>query len=458
MILDPNLISQSTPRTLGGIMNPEDSRKLGITIGIVRDTDDPEQLGRLRVFCPTVDNEHTAIDDLPWCLYGSPFGGSISDLAVGPDKQIVQGTLSYGFFAVPKVGANVLVMFLDGDPNTRVYFGSIFGLGGLGRSLPSGHNYDSAGKFGKFTEEERGNILVSEHAKESGLMLGDWYQNRGGFERAVGISKIKRTKIGNGKDGYAPNPNNPNKLDPQSYVWTTPGQHFLLMSDAADSSRVRLKSALGNQIILDDTNERIYIATQTGKNFIEMDSCGLIHIYSDDAISFHTKTDFNITADNSINMISPSINIKGTKNVSIDGTCCLNLKSSSGDVNIESGKTTHIKAGQHINQQAAATLSLIASVGNFSISGTGVNITGYDDIRFSARNFQTNGDMKIRGGLKVADNIVGNIGGSAISPNPPGSPRSADSAPSPAQPSITPQHEPWPRPAGKGPRNKFWRP
>lgn len=37
-----------------------------ITDGIVKDTEDPQQNGRLKIWCPSLDGENVDIDFLPW--------------------------------------------------------------------------------------------------------------------------------------------------------------------------------------------------------------------------------------------------------------------------------------------------------------------------------------------------------------------------------------------------------
>ena len=85
--------------------------------------------------------------------------------------------------------------------------------------------------------------------------------------------------------------------DPQTYSWTTPGFHSLSMQDNAENCRIRFRTTHGHQIIMDDTNERIYISTAGGKAWIEMDEAGNIDMYAERNISMHAGKDINFAAD-----------------------------------------------------------------------------------------------------------------------------------------------------------------
>jgi hypothetical protein len=103
----------------------------GITIGRVVSTDDPQQMGRLFVLCPDLgdppDLDPADFTSLPICTYMTPFGGSTtSELARGPEDTYSQGPLNYGMWAIPKVGALVGVMCINGVTSKRVWVGSIY--------------------------------------------------------------------------------------------------------------------------------------------------------------------------------------------------------------------------------------------------------------------------------------------------------------------------------------------
>lgn len=78
-------------------------------MGLVEESADPEKLGRLKVRVPTVfgASGQIGVDELPWAIpFGMPAGGS---------------DLSGGFSWLPAVGDQVMVMFLDGEPEKPVW-------------------------------------------------------------------------------------------------------------------------------------------------------------------------------------------------------------------------------------------------------------------------------------------------------------------------------------------------
>ena len=106
--------------------------------GVVVDTSDPQQMGRVKVWCPAIDGarDQYSVINLPWANYVSPLAGQTLNYPAGAEGAITPGFQSYGFWAIPKVGATVLVAILYGDVNRRYYIGSTFGDHG-NRSLPT---------------------------------------------------------------------------------------------------------------------------------------------------------------------------------------------------------------------------------------------------------------------------------------------------------------------------------
>lgn len=90
------------------ISSPNQKQKnSGIYIGMVRDNADPDKLGRLKVTVPGY-NDNTSLDDLQWFDYVAPFGGYKDE----------------GFFFIPAVGAEVVVLFPMGGEK-GLWFGTL---------------------------------------------------------------------------------------------------------------------------------------------------------------------------------------------------------------------------------------------------------------------------------------------------------------------------------------------
>jgi hypothetical protein len=94
--------------------------------GVVEDTADPLTLGRVRIrIRPMMHNSTIVNDALPWAVPAFPIHGGAGS--------------GFGFFAVPRVGAEVWVFFEMGDPMQPVYFAEA--SNGV-KGLPAGKDTD----------------------------------------------------------------------------------------------------------------------------------------------------------------------------------------------------------------------------------------------------------------------------------------------------------------------------
>lgn len=362
--------------------------RYNIVDGIVLATDDPQQMGRVKIWCPAVDGDDYNVDLIPWATYLSPFAGQTSSFPAGADGTVSEGLHSYGFWAIPKVGARVVVAMMYGDVNLRVYLGSIFTPHG-NRSLPVGRNRPDIGPAPVTDTFDPVEPQTSHLKAQFGGQLGAAEaQSRGAYERSVAQGADER----NGTEGYQ-RAMQGEGLDPQTYCLTTPGRHALIFQDNPATGRLRLKTADGHQIIFDDANERIYMSTSKGKSWVEMDADGHIHMYGAASVSVSAGEDINFSA--------------------------------VGNVNIAAGKNVNIAAAGHAR---------ISACDDVSISGKVVNIesTGKFNILAAAPLLMTSPNISMNGA-------------------PAGKAECAD------KPGITPNHEPWTRPATKGSRGKNWK-
>jgi phage gp45-like len=445
-----------------------------ITDGIVKDTEDPQQNGRVKIWCPALDGEEFDIDLIPWAEYATPFGGVTNDFNAGRNKTKSQGPTSYGFWALPKMGAQVLVFLLNGDPSRRFYFASYYGLH-RNRSLPGGRNKNESGAPGPFTDTYDPLQPAYDNMRTAfqGNMGSPQAKSRGWFQRQVAQDKTDK----DGKDGYEPNPVDGKYLDPQSYCFVTPGHHMFVMDDSAHNARIRLKTCEGNQVIIDDSNERIYVSTAKGKTWIELDEDGHIHVFGSQSVSLRAGKDVNIYADRDINLeAGNNINTKSVK-----GTTKITAK---GDIHIRSEASIlqtgcdefHICAtngyyvtAKDIHQKAENSILNTADGGNIDFKsanefciGNGsmsINMTG-GSFKLNAKN----GTMDFGSNLTFGANtiITRQNGGSSKAYSPfygkrdPAISDDSVCAEEAEGPSVVPGHEPWKRPASAKQRNKYW--
>ena len=351
--------------------------------GVVVDNADPQEMGRLKIYCPAVDGDNIVVDVIPWAVYVSPFGGQAYNYPAGGQAGTAAGPVSYGFWAIPKLGAQVLVSFLYGDPGQRVYLGSIVANHG-NRSLPNGRNTATGAPT-----SDSGEVIepmTSYLTDQFGDLSTSIARTRGAYERqAASQAPPPKTDA----EGYttrvikAPDPD-VGALDPSTYCITTPGRHAIIMQDDPRFARVRVKTADGSQIILDDANERIYVSVAGGNAWVEIDRDGHVHVYSGASISMAANADVNITA--------------------------------GGDVNIQAGKNVNIAAKGYARLSACSDIALSADADVYLTSGAGMNILAANDIIQTGSNIHLNGPQ-------------------------------ATQAPCATEPPLIPNHEPWNRPA-----------
>jgi phage gp45-like len=424
--------------------------------GQVVDTNDPNQMGRVRAWIPALDGEDFNIQDIPWAEYASPFFGFTVAYPGGETTTPNYSDVAYGFWAIPKVGATVCIFCMNGSPQSRYYFASTLRLH-RNRSLPAGRNVDFNNYMGPWGDsgDGEGNLNPVQPAYDN---LRTQFQNkitqseaitRGAYERNV----AQGADVRNGEEGYSISPADSSYLDPQTYCLVTPGRNAIIMQDDPHFARLRLKTAEGHQIIFDDANERIYVSTSKGNTWLELDQDGHINIFGTQSISFRTGSDFNIFADGNINLEAGNgINLRSDKN-DIRLTAAGNyqvqaagniLETACGIFDITAEKDIHISAVKDLNAKSSQGVFLTGGAGVDVRSGKTIKLTASSDLGLGA------------GGNLIASgsNIYLNSGSA------PTAKAAADSmcAEQATSPSVIPGFEPWTRPISETTRGPFWKP
>lgn len=318
-----------------------------LCMGVVKDNADPAQHGRLKIYIPSIDTKDFKVEDLPWAVYCSPFGGTTADFIVGRDSSKVPGASAYGFWAIPKNGAQVLVGFIEGEPTVRFWMGCFF-QPELNRTMPQSINSppisSEIDESGMWPQAE-----IPHYAKnlgEAGLGPGSkHWKTRGGWERSISYPQNK-TRDKPRDDGYFTKPLEPEKSDSQTISMTSPGRHYWAMHDVDEYCRFRLKTTEGTQIIMDDTNERIYISTARGRNWIEIDEgSGKIYFYTAAKFNIHSENDLNLYSSENINIVAKKrINIQSEERaVKIQAKRNVEVLSTDANIKISASRDMHLK-------------------------------------------------------------------------------------------------------------------
>lgn len=380
-----------------------------LTTGIVVDVSDPQEMGRVRVLCPTLGDpdleQLESMENVPWASYMSPIAGLTNGITRGPTETTDRGDIAYGFWSIPTIGSQVIVACLDGDVQMRIWMGCLYETGST-HTMPHGRFFaNSSSVDGPGTSAERPINSLRRSLKEA---FGNSYEfiSRGAdytvsalhpdlvltAQSSVADDKNKRIELPSGTiieytQGYSDIPRDPTMSDTresQTSSWVTPGFHAISMDDRKDNCRIRIRTTMGHQIILDDTNERVLINTSGGRAWIEMDAIGNIDMYAERHLAIHsikdmsfttdgkmrfaaqqgfhfsTPKDFRVSTGEDINLRSQqNIRIKTLQNTLIDSDQQISIKSTQ-DMKLESTATFNIKGGPATNIQATTTVNISA--------------------------------------------------------------------------------------------------
>lgn len=320
--------------------------------GVVVNTNDPQQQGRVQVWCPGLDGDDVDYDALVWAKVAVPFAGQAVNYPAGSTSTKTEGPVSYGIWCVPQVGAIAVVTLLYNDPNQRRVTGFTYPDHG-NRSMPVGRNRLDISPAPvsdalKPIEPQTSNLKV----QFQGNLSAPEAKTRGAYERQAAQDKDVR----DGTEGYQKTPiSGNNALSPQTFAITTPGRHSLIFQDCPETGRVRIKTADGHQMIFDDANERIYISTCHGKTWVELDRDGHINFFGAASFSVAAGGDINLTAGGNVNISGKNVNIAASGTALI--SACGNAGLSGSNLFLESGGALNIlAAGQML--QSASTIHL----------------------------------------------------------------------------------------------------
>lgn len=401
-----------------------------ITLGTVVSNTDPHQMGRLKIICQGLgDNQDDLTgDSLPWATMMSNFGGTTNSTAKrGPgDGVSSKGPIAYGMWNIPRVGSTVVVACIDGDPYYRIWMGSVFDQGSVS-SLPHGRYFYQGGKGepdGPLDSyEEPIEPLYTNLGKAFGAKKGNYeWRTRGADFSVAGnvaefteyapsthpdetVKKAFKSKDGKSfdvKNGYAAGRVDGQEAREESSVfsWTTPGFHTIAMDDRPENCRIRVRSTCGAQILMDDTNERMYISTPQGENYIEMDYNGNIDIHGR-RVAIHSTKDMNFTSDETIrffgktgiHMVTPKvINMQAAQDINIGTNQNVRVKALQG-IFTESVGATNVKATKEINVTSATSASVKATKNILIEAGAAANVKAG-----AAANVQAGAGMNLKAG------------------------------------------------------------
>ena len=284
--------------------------------------------------------------------YLSPFAGNTSVRYEGTnagDFNDVQK--SYGFWMIPPdIGATVMVIFIDGDPNQGYFFGCVQDTfqnhmtPGIAASKQVAMTDEQRRKYGtdylpvaEFHKKSRkiDNPNAERFAKPIHPFADRLLQQGLLLDTVRGVtSSSARREVPSGVFGIS----TPGPLDDspgakrgkigyegntQAPVSRLGGTTFVMDDGDVNGQNelVRIRTRTGHQILMHNSQDLIYIGNSKGTAWIELTSNGKIDIFAQDSVSIHTEQDFNFRADRDINFeAGRNIHVRAGKNMETNVT------------------------------------------------------------------------------------------------------------------------------------------
>lgn len=384
------------------------------------------KMGQLLVYIPDFGGEKTdPKNQIPvsYCspYYGYTYGTNNQDTNPdAPDAQFTTGQ-SYGMWMVPPdVGNKVLVVFAAGDRGRGYWIGCIYDsmshhmVPGLSRNVGSnadGTNNDKskppnpANSALGLANGESVSTVVEAYVKSGETLKGDAIKTSPRYVHewqnlilvGQGLDKDKvRGAISSSSLRESPSNvygiSTPGRsvTEGAKQVSSTPaenkdqaiiarkGGHSFVMDDGDATgvdNLIRLRSSGGHQILMNDTEQILYIASANGEQWLEFSSDGSINVFATKGFNLRSKGEMNLHADKSINIHSgDTVNINGTTAVNVTSQTAVNVKSP-GTVTVGANGQLQLfgKGGASLLSGAGLNMS---SNGDCNMTGTKINMGG----------------------------------------------------------------------------------
>lgn len=334
-----------------------------IYVGFVKGVNDSQYMGRLKVFIPELGGDPNDVNSYYTVTYASPFAGatSVYDNTNGPAYQDSQR--SYGFwFVPPNLENEVVCAFINGDPSRGIWFGCLYQqfMDHMVPGIP-GDPASNGIPVGEYNKLNTG-INVSNPTRPIYAPLADQLAIEGldkDAARGITTSGARRE-------------------DPPNSVYgiLSPGGQQFVMDDAPGAKFIRLRTQLGTQVLIDDSEGFVYINSRDGASWVELGTNGEINIYGLGDISIRSQGTLNLRADNDIRMEagrSVFIKARGETGNNVTGTPSA---ANPGSGQILKATTTNTAQTPTITPDMTSATIIVATN---AITGTfvpGMSITG----------------------------------------------------------------------------------
>ena len=398
----------------GGVIS-----EYGPFYGVVMNNIDPARMGRIQVYIEAfADGNMQDTSKWTWVRYLPQFYGHTP--AQGPtttEGDFTSNPHSYGmWFTPPDIGITVVCVFVNGDRSKGYYLGSVVdeGLIHMLPAIGAENNYlagnpnqeayfasaalqpvteintgndrlDNAAEYfdqakpihsviastlfqqGLARDTERGPIRSTAQRESPSSVFGVSSPGRAIYQGGLKPNDIK-TKLNSGTV----------KPDDLRVIGRM-GGHSLVMDDGDIDGRnqlLRLRTAKGHQITMNDTGNFFYIIHANGQTWIELGAEGTVDIYSTNSVNVRTQGDINLHADRDINMYAGrDIKMKAAQ-----------------DIITEANRDHRITAQNDLRMWSKATIGVIAD-GTLAVQSSDGSWQGGSALKFTAGGIDLNGPV-----------------------------------------------------------------
>jgi len=403
-------LKASKPDAGGGVIRSEP------VLAIVKNNIDPTRGGRIQVYIS--DFGAPDPDDVKaWITVGymSPFFGTTSVQSGNNSKDF--GTFtgnpsSYGmWFSPPDIGSTVICVFINGDPNYGYYIGSVLppellqmipAIGSFSGKVTM--NDGEAKSFGgsqklPVVNLNNNNPEITNSAEfltaakpvhsYSAAIYAQQGLIRDTVRGPISSSALRESpsRVGWGvstpgrpiyQGGFTDKDILAKKNTAQNValeVISRRGGHSIVMDDGdviGKDQLIRLRTALGHQILMSDDGQCLHIIHSNGQSWIELGKEGTIDMYSTNSVNVRTQGDLNLHADNNINInAKKDLNI-AANNININASSNIAWRSGGSFTGYALGKFT-IKVDGSMSMAAAGEGSYYSD-GTMYVNGKLINL------------------------------------------------------------------------------------